>query len=279
MTITANFAIDPVIINDAAEYAAKPVVTVKLTPPAGLGYVRLSNDSLKWSKWLPVVATVPWKLSSKDGLKTVTAQFAATSTATTGETYSDTIILDTKAPSGKVVINSGAKLTNSTTLAVSTLLKAPDTENDMAGICINENAQVACSDFKPFASPINYTLTVAGDGKKTIFVTLKDKSGKPSKPVKASITLDTTPPDGTILINTGDAVTATPLVALKLTAKGAAEMQVSVDGGGTWGAWEKMTGSKSVTLPAGAGMKIVKARFRDLAGNVSADCEDSIELQ
>lgn len=269
----------PITINSGSLYASSPAVTIGIVAPSGLGYVRLSNDGIKWSKWQAVVSSLPWKLSTGDGQKTVTAQFAASSTATTGENYSATIFLDTKAPAGTVQLNGGAKLTKSTTVSVGVILKSPDTVDTMSGICINEDALEVCSNFKQYVLPLDYTLTVPGDGKKTIFVTLKDKSGKVSKPLKASIFLDTVAPDGTVLINGGKTVTLTPLVALKLVAKGAVEMQISLDGGTTWRAWQKFAGSTKETLPEGKGIKTVKARFRDQAGNISAECESRIELQ
>jgi len=266
----------PITINDGALYTTSTAVTVILAAPKGLGFVRLSNNGVKWSKWQAVTPAAPWKLSSADGLKTVSAQFASSNTATSGENYSDTINLDTKAPAGTVKINGGKLFTNNSVVQITTTLKVPDTADTVDGICIGASA--ACTNFTSFASSKDFTLS-SGDGKKTVFIVLKDKAGKISKPLKATITLDTVAPVGTLLINGGKPITITAAVALKLVAKGASEMQLSSDGGVNWGAWQKFAGSKKVTLPGGNGMKAVKARFRDVAGNVSADCEDSIELQ
>ncbi len=79
-----------------------------------------------------------------------------------------------------------------------------------------------------------YTLSI-GDGKKTVYATLKDQAGKPSKRLKARITLDTIAPIGTLIINSGKATTTTAQVQLKLTAVKVPEMQLSLDGGTTWG--------------------------------------------
>jgi len=266
----------PVMINDGALYTTSTAVTVILAAPKGLGFVRLSNNGIKWSKWRAVTPASPWKLSSGDGLKTVTAQFASSNTSTSGENYSDTINLDTKAPAGTVKVNGGKLFTNNSVVQITTTLKVPDTADTVDGICIGTSA--ACTNFTSFASSKNFTLS-SGDGKKTVFIVLKDKAGKISKPLKATITLDTVAPVGTLLINGGKPITITTAVALKLVAKGASEMQLSSDGGVNWDAWQKFAGSRKVTLPGGNGMKMVKVRFRDLAGNVSADCEDSIELQ
>ena len=268
----------PITINGGAPFAAGTTVTLTLAAPGGQTFVRLSNDTIKWSKWLPLTQTMTWKLASKDGPKTVTAQFASSSTATTGATYSAGIFLDTKAPGGSIKLNGGAKLTNNRTVSVGVILKAPDTPDTIDGICFSETNLTPCTDFSPYASPSNHTITATGDGKKTVFVTLKDKSGKASKPLKGSITLDTTPPTGTIFINKDAPTTAVPLVALKLTAVKATQMQLSLDGGATWGAWEKFTSAKKVTLVSGPGENVIKVKFRDAAGNVSIEYFDSIIL-
>jgi hypothetical protein len=268
----------PITINGGAAFAAGTTVTLTLAAPGGQTFVRLSNDTIRWSKWLPLTQTMTWKLASKDGPKTVTAQFASSSTATTGQAYSAGIFLDTKAPGGSIKLNGGAKLTNNPTVSVSVTPKLPDTPDTLDGICLSESNLIPCSPFAPFASPVNYTITTPGDGKKTVFVTLRDKSGKSSKPLKGSITLDITPPTGSIFINKDALTTAIPLVSLKMTAVKATQMQLSLDGGATWGAWEKFASGKKVTLVSGPGENVVKVRFRDAAGNVSIDYSDSITL-
>jgi hypothetical protein len=270
----------PITINGGAAYAAGTTVSLTLAAPGGQTFVRLSNDTIKWSKWLPItsIATVTWKLASKDGPKTVTAQFASSSSATTGVAYSADIFLDTKAPSGTVILNGGQKLTNNPTVSVSVTPKTPDTPDTIDGICLSESILVPCSPFAPFASPVNHTITTPGDGKKTVYVTLKDKSGKVSKPLKGSITLDMTPPTGSIFINKDAPTTAIPLVTLKLTAVKATQMQLSLDNGTTWGEWEKFTSGKKVSLVSGPGENVIKVKFRDAAGNVSIEYSDSITL-
>jgi len=127
--------------------------------------------------------------------------------------------------------------------------------------------------------PPKFDITSPLDGKKTVYVTLKDLAGKTSKPLKASITLDTVAPTGSIFINGDKPSTAVPDVVLKLKAVKASEMRLSLDGGTTWQGWEKFAGSKKTTLPGGAGNKTVRVLFRDLAGNESIEYEDSIILQ
>jgi hypothetical protein len=147
-------------------------------------------------------------------------------------------------------------------------------------VCLKES-KLPCTagDFVPFSGSVDFTITSPGDGKKTVYATLQDPAGNISKPVKASIILDTTPPTGTILINGGKTTTTTAVVKLKLTAVKAAQMQLSLDGGTVWGEWEKFASSKLVTLPGGPGNKVVQVKYRDLAGNESPLYEAGIALQ
>ena len=52
-------------------------------------------------------------------------------------------------------------------------------------------------------------------------------------------------------------------------------MQLSWDNS-TWLAWEAYAETKSVTVPAGAGIKTLYVRFKDLADNISTVANDSI---
>ena len=97
------------------------------------------------------------------------------------------------------------------------------------------------------------------------------------------MTLDITPPTGTVSINGGAAYTNNAVVALALASgdgagSGVAEMQFS-DDNALWSGWEPAGGTKGWTLPAGDGAKTVYVQFRDASGNVStAEISDGITL-
>jgi len=285
MTITAQFAADPVVINGGTEYALSRSVLVTLNPPAAEGMVRLSKDNIRWGKWL-VLTQVPVKfaLSGADGNKTVYAQFKKTTDPLTGTyaLYSDSIILDTKAPVATIKINNGDRYATSTRVAITTFLKLPDTPDSIDEICVSQSKLTPCSQFTPFTSPREYEL-LSGDGVKPVYVTLKDKSGRTSKAFKASIRLDTVPPTppltGTsIAIKTSTTTPQTGIVLLLFKAIGASMMQISQDNGVTWGDWVPYAGSKKVTFTPGSGAQTVKVRFRDLAGNVSEEYAATVTL-
>jgi probable HAF family extracellular repeat protein len=91
--------------------------------------------------------------------------------------------------------------------------------------------------------------------------------------VNVTVTADTTPPTGSLLIKNGAVSTTTRAVALSLSASdtggsGLDAMRL-VNGGGATGAWEPCQTAKAWTLTSGAGTKTVWVQFRDRAGNVS----------
>jgi hypothetical protein len=91
---------------------------------------------------------------------------------------------------------------------------------------------------------------------------------------------DTTPPTGTIIINSGDAVTYDLSVTLTLTCNdnvGCSQMQFSNDNV-TYSTPEEFATTKLWTLLPGNGTKTVYAKFGDPAGNWSIPYSDTIDL-
>ena len=86
-------------INGGASYTESPSVTLALSSPDLAFYMRFSNDDVSWSEndWEPYSSSKAWTLTSGDGDKTVFVQFKDLFGVISGA--SDTIILDTMAPS------------------------------------------------------------------------------------------------------------------------------------------------------------------------------------
>jgi multicopper oxidase len=179
------------------------------------------------------------------------------------------------AVTGTMVINGGATVTNSTR---ATLTLASDTATQMQ---FSKDGGITFFPFEPFATTRVVTLTPPGDGLKTITVRFKDSAGNVSPLVSASITLNTTAPTGTIVINDGAAFTnkQTAKLALTGTDVGApvAQMQFSKDGINYF-AFEPFATTRTVTLTPGDGLKTIFVRFKDSAGNISAPVSDTITL-
>ncbi|HEY5541121.1 MAG TPA: hypothetical protein VIL41_06690, partial [Coriobacteriia bacterium] len=65
---------------------------------SGVSQMRFSNDGSTWSSWQAYSTTASWTLTSGDGTKTVYAQFKDNAGNASSATISDTIGLDTVAP-------------------------------------------------------------------------------------------------------------------------------------------------------------------------------------
>ena len=98
-------------------------------------------------------------------------------------------------------------------------------------------------------------------------------------PESVSCEVDTTPPLGSIFINSGAARTGSTNVTLTLSAtdaKGVADMSFSNDNT-TWSSWIAYATTQAWTIPSGDGSKVVYARFRDTLGNIGV-VTDNITL-
>ncbi|TLM64755.1 MAG: hypothetical protein FDZ69_11410, partial [Deltaproteobacteria bacterium] len=255
------------VINNGAAYTNSTSVTLKMNPTHPFWtQTAYSNDGYIWSAYENYVPVKTYTLPAGDGPKKVYVKSRY-------DFSSATIILDTVPPTGFVLINNGDTLTGNPTVVL--MLSAVDI-NGVTKMRFSENG-TTWNAWENYATTRNFTFS-GTDGVKTISVQFRDASGKISTTIKDTITLDRLPPTlPKVTINTGAAATANRQIKLTLAATGAAQMQVSVDGGTTWGAWEPYAIAKTVTLPAGDGTKTVAVRFRDAAANI-ATANDTIQL-
>lgn len=181
-------------------------------------------------------------------------------------------------PTGSITIDGGAAFTSSTTVALT--LSAQVSGGSIAQMRFS-NDEVTWSGWEAYATAKTWTLT-SGDGLKTVYVQYEDNTGYVTPSFSDTITLDATPPTGSITINGGDASTTSTSVTLDLAAtdagSGVAMMRFSNDGV-NWGSWEAYATTHPWTLPENNGEKTVYAQFLDGAGNVSSSASDSIVLE
>ena len=175
---------------------------------------------------------------------------------------------DIVAPTGcSVNINSGAAYTASEEVTLT--LSATDFPSGMSQMQFS-------NDGANYSTPETYATSKSGyilsdnDGLKTVYVKYKDVSGNWSAPVSDTITLDTSPPTGTIEINGGAVYTSASPVTLTLSSTDSAQMQFSNENG-AWSGWETYGTSKSWPLSEGDGAKTVYVQLKDVAGNVSTE--------
>jgi hypothetical protein len=252
-----------IVINGNAAYATSATVTLTLSADDSLSGVTgmcFSNDGSNFTPWEGFNLSKSWSLTAGSGTKRVYAKFRD-GVLNAGKPVSNTIILDTQAPTGTIAINGGAAYTN-TVQVVADLTAADDTS--VTGVHLS-NDQKGWTRYS-MGNQLPWNLT-SGDGKKTVYARFEDVVGRMSAPVQAAIILDTKPPKGTITINGGAAYTNSAQVSLSLKAddvNGLAKVYLS-NGGDPW---TELPLSSTIpwSLSAGDGQKTVSAIFEDKAG-------------
>lgn len=265
-------------INGGSAYTTTTATQLALSaadPVSGVQQMRISNDgTFDTEPWENYATSRAWVLEAGDGLKTVYVQFRDKA-GNVSASATDTITLDTLAPSGTVTIDGGATYTTSTAANL-------DITSDRAvQMMISDDPAFAGASWEPTATSKSWNLP-AGDGTKAVYVKFKNAAGTVSAPVSDTIVLDTQPPTGSATIDAG-ATYATSLAAvLSLSAmdarSGVDKMRVSNDGSFDTEPWENYTTSRAWSLDPGDGLKTVYVEYRDRAGNVSGAVTDTIVL-
>ena len=194
-------------------------------------------------------------------------------------TESDAITVDDTAPTGSVVIDSGAAFTDTTNVTLS--LSAEDTGGSGLARMRFSNDGSSWSAWEAYGTSKSWTLA-PGTGAKTVYVQFDDSATNVSASVSDGIALDASAPTGSVMIDSGNAYAVNPTVSLALSASDTGgssltEMRFSNDNS-NWSAWEPYSSAKTWTLSAGDGAKTVYAQFGDGAGNVSASVSDGVTL-
>ncbi len=130
-----------IVINDNHTATKTTNVTLTLTwnDPDGVSDVsrmRFSNDGATWFAWQVLSATLPYAMLGGDGYKTVRIQYMDKA-QNHSAVFSDYIRLDTVAPTGTIIINSGAATTN--TQKVTLALTWADTGSGVTRMRFSDN--------------------------------------------------------------------------------------------------------------------------------------------
>lgn len=275
-------------VNDDAVYTNTATVTLSLRADkmgAGVHEMMFSNNkNLTGSKWQPFNPSLQWELeSNSDGKKTVYAKFRDIRSMESPVVF-DEIILDTHSPYDTSLLTAGGDLyTNSQD--VNLILSAQDSTSGLGKVIISNDGQFANKQEFLFDGQVEITVgwqLSEGDGTKEVYAIFFDKAGNPSKVASDDIILDQTSPSGSILINEGDEFTNLVKVSLELdisdNLSGVAEMTIANDTSFLEITWIPYKEQASWQLPFGDGDKIVYAKFKDAAGNVSSPLTDEITL-
>ncbi|MCX5758409.1 MAG: hypothetical protein NTU83_07885, partial [Candidatus Hydrogenedentes bacterium] len=98
-----------IVVAGGAEYTTTRTVVLTLSASDGAGPVssmRFGSDGSTWQAWEAYATTKNWTLPAGDGTKHVYVQFEDTE-GNVSQSYNDTIIFDTTAPAGTMLINNG----------------------------------------------------------------------------------------------------------------------------------------------------------------------------
>jgi parallel beta-helix repeat protein len=186
------------------------------------------------------------------------------------------VIVDQTPPTANLRINNSSQFTNIQDVTLS-LSNFDDGTNGsgISQVCFS-NDNISYTEWEPCTESIisrNWQLG-SGDGQKTVYVKLRDVLGNETpneNPIQAAITLDTTPPSGSLSINENASLTSSQLVTLTLTVEGdPAWMQFSNDGT-NFSALEEYSASKYWTLSNGEGTKTVYVKLTDAFGNTTTE--------
>lgn len=263
-------SITSITVNENRSVVNFKTVLLKVSAE-GSSYISISNKAtFQGAGWYKYTDTLRWVLDEPDGEKTIYVK-CKDDAGNSSDIASTKIILDRIAPTPVgIKINNGSKYT--TTKSVELALSAPGATE----IMIKQKKSI----WEPYTAKKEFTLE-GEDGIKTIYLRFKDAAGNASETVSASIVLDQQAPQNTsVVINKGNEWTANKerKVALILNAEGASEMMLSNDVDFKNATWEKYTKDKIWVLSSEEGKKIVYAKFKDAAGNVSETIHDDIQL-
>jgi hypothetical protein len=167
-------------------------------------------------------------------------------------------------------IDGGARFTKRRSVTLSIRLVEPDFTPAVMALSTDGTSWLP---WRPYAATMKFELP-DGDGEKTLYLKISERSGKEIPPLRATIVLDTTPPRAEL-----SAPKSVPGRHVTLTSKvpDAVAMQLS-EGFDHWGAWEPYASSTELFLSAGEGRKFVHVRYRDEAGNVSDPAQVIVEV-
>jgi hypothetical protein len=277
------------VIDAGATFAGTTAVSVSVPATdagSGVSLVRVSNAAtvsggvLTTGTSFSYTSPVPWTMTAGDGIKTVYVQWRDAAGNWSAVT-SDTITLDTTAPTGTVSINGGAAATNSVDVTLS-LTASDGTGSGVTSVLLSNSTDFTGATPIPFAASVPWTLT-AGDGAKTVYAKFVDAVGNTTvDPVTDAITLDTVAPaPGAVAIENGAAVIGTRNVTVNVSGVAgdatAARAANTADMAGALSV--SPTGSFAWTLTAGAdGPRTVYVQWSDAAGNWSTAASDDIVL-
>ena len=257
----------------AATNSTAATLTLSATDTGGsVTQMRFSNDGSVFSTAEVYATSKSWTLASGDGAKTVYVQFKDAAGNWSSAPITDTIVLDTTAPAISVVTASSITATGATITWTTNETATTQVEYGLT-------ATYGQSTTLDLTLVTSHSVGLSGLTASTLYhyrIRSKDAAGNEALGADATFTTplppDTTPPTGSVMINSGAPATNSTAVTLTLSATDdrgtVAQLQCSNDGA-TFAAAQPYATSVPWTLTTGDGQKTVYVKFKDTAGNWS----------
>lgn len=286
-------------INNNSSYTSSSSVTLNLSATdkgSGMkkGKMRFSSDNYVWTSAENYKTSKSWSLASGDGSKTVYAKFCDSNGNWMKSGSSDTIILDTSKPSKPTVSDSG-----SSTGSSSSLYASWSSSDSTSGISeyqyqLTQDSSTGTVKVSWTSAGTSTSVTKSGlslTSGKSYYFGVKAKNGaglwsdigySDGIKVNTGSSSDTTPPTGSVKINSDASYCSSTSVTLTLSASDSGsemgKMKFSNDNS-SWSSEESYSTSKSWSLSSGGSTKTVYAKFSDFSGNwTTSEIKDSITL-
>jgi hypothetical protein len=259
--------------NEATKSTAVTLTLAATDESPGAIQMCISNTAT-CTTWTAFASTKNWTLTTGDGTKTVNVWFQDVWGNENATPYSDTILLDTTAPTNGTVTATPGDY--QVTLTWTGFTDTGSGIESYKVVYTTGSAPASCSSGTLIYSGKNTTYPHTGLTNTTYYyrVCTIDKAENMSTGATASAKPipETNPPTGSITINGGDEATKSAAVTLTLTATddspGAIRMCISNTA--TCTAWTAFASTKSWTLATGNGTKTVNVWFKDVWDNVTA---------
>jgi len=226
--------------------------------------------------WLTATGTTLWQLNIgsatlSDGNYQVVAQAIDSASNLGAQAKAAFSIKTTSPPNPTIAIVNNGGFTNDSVVQ----LACSVTGADSMQFSLNGGQWSAWEKFA--AIKANYLITFGGESMKRISVVYKDIAGNATIAKTDSIVYDITPPTKLMLtINDNNGYTGSPTPQVSIFAVGADSMQLGIN---TTSMNPWMAYATSIISPAingnGDGPKIIFARFKDKAGNISTIVSDT----
>ena len=257
-------------IDEGAGYTSSASVRLEMSVTEDSPYeVLLVNGGEPWPEsWFPIPNrwTLSWGLAAGgDGPRTVV--LAVRDAASNTVVVSDSIILDTMPPVGRLVIGDGVGITNGQDVQLH--INATDFTSGLDSMIVSNEFRFPEHRWRPFKEELDWGLLL-GDGDKRVHVMLRDRAGLTSI-IMADIVMDTTPPEGTATIGNGQGFTMDPIVTLYLSfddTYGVMDVRVANSEDMSGAEWAPYARILEWDLGEDEGPHTVHVQVRDVAGNV-----------